>query len=185
LELESKGAEAAEGLGKSCPVHHSSAKAGSLLARWTGRLRSLFSSSGDGAIAALQQSIDAVITIDALNNITFYNAAAERLWGLLHHEVIGRNVSMLVPLQWRPDHDSYIARNRDGQPDRIVGTFREVPIERADGQRRWVSLAISRITLGRTRRHSRSRFARDDPSDLGTGCGLGHHGGQPDANHLL
>lgn len=134
-----------------------------LISRLMTTVRRLLTSSGEGAIAALEQSIDAVITIDASNKVIFYNPAAERLWGYQRHEVIGRNVSMLVPPQWRRDHDSYIARNREGQPDRIVGTFREVPVERADGQRRWVSLAISRITLGRGIGYT--AFVRDVTAD--------------------
>jgi len=95
----------------------------------------------------LEQALDAVVTIDASNNVIFYNASAERLWGYPRAEVLGRNVSMLVPFALRAGHDALIDANRDGQPDRIVGTSREVQLERADGTKLWVSLAMSRIRL--------------------------------------
>lgn len=138
--------------------------------RWFRRLASLSTYLWDWrtdphrhALDALQQSIDAVVTIDHDNRVVFYNPAAERLWGLPPADVLGRNVSILVPVQWRADHDDMIDRHRRGGPNRIVGTFREVPIERADGVRRWVSLAISKtVTRGRI---GYTAFVRDVTAD--------------------
>ncbi|MGF6495560.1 c-di-GMP-specific phosphodiesterase [Luteibacter sp. 621] len=95
----------------------------------------------------LEQALDAVVSIDAANNVTFYNAAAERLWGYPRDAVIGRNVSMLVPFAIQGSHDAMVNANRAGRPDRIVGKSREVQLERADGTLLWVSLAMSRIQL--------------------------------------
>ncbi len=47
--------------------------------------------------AILEQTIDAVVNINGDNNITFFNAAAEVLWGYSQGEVMGKNVKMLVP----------------------------------------------------------------------------------------
>jgi c-di-GMP-specific phosphodiesterase len=44
---------------------------------------------------ALEQSVDAVVTIDPQNRIVFFNAAAERLWNLKRADVIGKNVRIL------------------------------------------------------------------------------------------
>ena len=38
--------------------------------------------------AVLEQAIDAVVSIDSHNKVTFFNAAAEALWGYQRHEVI-------------------------------------------------------------------------------------------------
>jgi PAS domain S-box-containing protein len=92
----------------------------------------------------LQQTIDAVVIIDHENRVTFYNKAAERLWGYTSQEVLGRNVSMLVPHELQAHHDDYVGRNRCTGHDVIVGTFREVELERKDGSRCWVSLSLSR-----------------------------------------
>lgn len=97
------------------------------------------------AQSALDQSIDAVVTIDSKNRVVFYNAAAERLWGYPREKVIGQNVKMLVPMQWQSQHDSLVNRHREGGEDRIVGTSREVPLECADGSRKWASLSLSKM----------------------------------------
>ncbi|MCA0318806.1 MAG: EAL domain-containing protein [Proteobacteria bacterium] len=99
-------------------------------------------------IAALEQSIDAVVIIDGRNEVSFFNAAAERLWGRDRSEVLGQNVRMLVPEAVRPHHDGYVNANRGGASDKLVGTIVEVPIDRPDGTRRVGSLSLSRIQAG-------------------------------------
>jgi methyl-accepting chemotaxis protein len=96
----------------------------------------------------LEQAIDAVVMIDERNDVTFFNAAAERLWGRRREDVIGRNVKLLVPRAMQPRHDDYVNANRNGGRDKIVGTSREVEVERPDGQLRWGSLSLSKVRLG-------------------------------------
>ncbi len=97
--------------------------------------------------SALEQAIDAVIIIDAKNNVTFFNAAAERLWGWSRSEVLGQNVKMLVPEAIRGAHDSMIHANRTGGANKIVGTSRRIALHRKDGGRVAVSLALSKIKM--------------------------------------
>jgi len=96
----------------------------------------------------LEQAIDAVVSIDSHNNVTFFNSAAEKLWGYERSEVIGRNVKMLVPHAIQPMHDSFVNANRNTGVDKIVGTSREVQIERKDGRTVWGSLSLSRVRAG-------------------------------------
>lgn len=95
----------------------------------------------------LTQAIDAVVSIDENNLIQFFNPAAETLWGYKAEEVIGKNVSVLVPEVHKANHDHYISRNRTSGIDRIVGTFREVQFSRHDGTTRWGQLSISKLRL--------------------------------------
>ena len=96
----------------------------------------------------LAQALDAVVTIDENNCVTFFNAAAERLWGYYSDEVIGQNVKMLVPQLIRDSHDRLVDNNRNGGADKIVGTSRDVQIERKDGTTVWGNLSLSKIRLG-------------------------------------
>lgn len=97
----------------------------------------------------LDQTIDAVVSIDENNLITYYNAAAEKLWGYERDEVIGKNVKMLVPRAIQSNHDDYVNRNRNTGQDRIVGTFREVELERKSGEKIWASLSLSKVRSGK------------------------------------
>ena len=95
------------------------------------------------ARAALEKSIDAVVSINQKNRVTFYNDAAEKLWGFSRSEVMGQNVRMLVPAEHQSPHDGYVNHHRSTRENRIVGTFREVQMTRKNGERIWVSLALS------------------------------------------
>lgn len=95
----------------------------------------------------LEQALDAVVCIDQYNNITLYNAAAEKLWGYRKDEVLGNNVKMLVPQEIQSRHDDYVNANRQTGQDKIVGTSREVKIERKDGTCLWGQLSLSKIQL--------------------------------------
>jgi len=91
----------------------------------------------------LESTMDAVVSIDQDNLITFYNHSAEKLWGYAPAEVMGRNVNMLVPPEMKGQHDGFVKQHRDTGVNRIVGTSREVPIHRKDGSIGTATLLLS------------------------------------------
>ncbi|PYF79603.1 MULTISPECIES: PAS domain S-box protein [Marinomonas] len=103
---------------------------------------------------ALEQSIIAVITIDTKNTVTFFNPAAEKLWGYSRKEVIGQNVAMLIPHELRANHDGYVQHHRDSGDDKIVGSSREVQLQRKDGVRVWVQLSLSQVLVGKQKHYT-------------------------------
>ena len=99
-------------------------------------------------VQILGQAVDAVVSIDENNCVTFYNAAAEHLFGYSREEVMGQNVKMLVPADIQPNHDKYINANRTTGVNKIVGKTREVEITRKDGTKIWGQLSVSKVRLG-------------------------------------
>lgn len=95
----------------------------------------------------VEQSIDAIVTIDENNNVVLFNKAAEMLWGYSREEVIGKNVKMLVPREIQPKHDGFINANRQTGQNKIVGTSREVKLVTKSGKQVWCSLALSRVNI--------------------------------------
>ncbi len=83
--------------------------------------------------AVVDTAIDGLILIEADGRIALYNAACERLFGYSQDEVLGRNVSMLMPEPDRSAHDGYIGRYRSTGEKRIIGIGREVMGRRRDG----------------------------------------------------
>ncbi|OLS59748.1 EAL domain-containing protein [Pseudomonas putida] len=96
-------------------------------------------------VQTLEQAIDSVVVIDSDNCVVLFNSAAEQLWGFNREEVLGNNVSMLVPESIRSRHDGYVNSNRHTGINKIVGTTRDVPIHKKDGSQRWGSMSISRV----------------------------------------
>ncbi|HET8904206.1 MAG TPA: EAL domain-containing protein [Saccharospirillum sp.] len=76
---------------------------------------------------------DGIVTIDERGFIQSFNAAAQTLFGWAPAEVIGRNVSVLMPVEYGQKHDDYIKNYLDGGPARIIGIGREVTGLRHDG----------------------------------------------------
>ncbi|NVK54401.1 MAG: PAS domain S-box protein [Alteromonadaceae bacterium] len=105
-------------------------------------------SANSQASQALEQCIIAVVTIDENNQVTFFNNAAEKIWHYQKNEVIGKNVAMLIPQALRANHDGYVNRHRTTNEDRIVGSSREVQLQRKDGVKVWVQLSLSKINVG-------------------------------------
>ncbi len=92
-----------------------------------------FFSKENAAKQALAQSILAVVTIDEKNNITFYNDAAQKLWGYTPNEVLGKNIKLLVPHEHKANHDNYVNSHRQTNVNKIVGSSREVELETKSG----------------------------------------------------
>ncbi|ODA36132.1 diguanylate cyclase [Veronia pacifica] len=113
----------------------------------------------DGLEQILRQAIDAVVSIDGDNNVTFFNSAAEALWGYDKEDVLGKNVKMLVPVEHQPNHDNYVNTNRRTGIDKIVGSAREIQLVRRDGTEVWVSLSLSRVTINNQLHYT--AFVRD------------------------
>jgi two-component system sensor kinase FixL len=93
----------------------------------------------------LDTAPDAIITISADGRIVAFNRAAETMFGYSAREVIGRNVSLLMPLPYREVHDGYLARYLETRVSAIFGRRREVPARRKDGSTFPMELTVSEI----------------------------------------
>ena len=102
--------------------------------------------------AQLQSILDtvpeAMIVIDDHGLMRSFSVTAERLFGWSAAEVIGKNVSILMPFPYRQEHDSYLERYRDTGERRIIGIGRIVVGERKDGSTFPMELAVGEAKVG-------------------------------------
>ncbi len=110
---------------------------------------------------------DAMIVTGDNGIISSFSAAAERLFGYTAGEVIGQNVSILMPEPDRSRHDSYMERYRRTGERHIVGIGRVVTGQRKDGSTFPMHLSVGEMliadpesSIGFTRRHF-TAFIRD------------------------
>jgi two-component system sensor kinase FixL len=85
---------------------------------------------------------DAMVVIDDQGLIVSFSAAAERLFGYQEAELLGVNVSRLMPSPDRERHDAYIRRFLETGEKRIIGIGRVVFAERRDGSTFPMELSI-------------------------------------------
>lgn len=95
--------------------------------------------------ALMDAAIDAIVLIDRKGLIVDANPATLRLFGYAKTDLIGHNVSCLMPEPYRAEHDGYLGRYmNEGQP-RIIGIGREVLAQRCDGSVFPIDLAVGEI----------------------------------------
>lgn len=98
--------------------------------------------------AVLNTAVDGILTIDERGIIESANPSAGRLFGYDPAELVGRNISMLMPADHAKAHDGYIERYLRTGEARVVGLGREVEALRRDGSTFPAELAVSEVRFG-------------------------------------
>ena len=106
-------------------------------------------SSQEGILyqALLNAAADGIIIINYRGIIETFSPAAEQLFGYQAEEVIGRNVSILMPKEIAIQHDEYIHGHLTTGKTEIIGRGREVVACRKNGELFEMHLSIGK-TIG-------------------------------------
>jgi PAS domain S-box-containing protein len=107
--------------------------------------------------AIVETSDDAIISKDLNGVIATWNKGAERLFGYLEQEAVGKPITMLIPDQHRDEETRILERIRGGERIDHFETMRR----RKDGSMVSISLTVSPITDGLGRIVGASKIARD------------------------
>jgi two-component system, chemotaxis family, sensor kinase Cph1 len=97
--------------------------------------------------AILRTAVEGIITIDEWGIVETMNPAAETIFGWKAQEMVGRNVSNLMPMPYSREHDSYLQNYVRGGHAKIIGIGREVKGLRKDGTVFPMDLAVSEVRL--------------------------------------
>lgn len=97
-------------------------------------------------LSVLETAADGIIIIDERGVVVTYNKACERLFGYSAAEVIGHNVSMIMPPDDAGVHDGYINNYLATGQRKIIGIGREVRGQHRDGTPIPVHLSVGEAT---------------------------------------
>jgi two-component system sensor kinase FixL len=111
------------------------------------RLERAFGASEARWRAIVDSAVDGIVVIDSKGSIESFNPGAERLFGYSETEVVGRNVSMLMPSPDREQHDGYIERYVRTGERRIIGIGRDVVGLRKDGSTFPLRLSVGELSI--------------------------------------
>lgn len=97
--------------------------------------------------------VEAMIVADRRGRIERFNRSAERLFGYAAAEVVGQNLTILMPPPDRDHHDEYMEHYLSTGERRIIGIGREVRARRKDG-----SIFLAELAIGEVRWKDNVRF---------------------------
>lgn len=84
-------------------------------------------------LSVLDTAVDGIIVIDDRARVLVFNKACEDLFGYPASEVMGRNISVLMPPEFSSEHDAAVGHYLRTGEKRIIGIGREVRGRHADG----------------------------------------------------
>jgi PAS domain S-box-containing protein len=107
--------------------------------------------------AIVESSDDAIVGKDLDGIITSWNAGAERIFGYMAEEIIGKPITILIPPNYQKEEEAIIERIRRGQRVEHFETIRQ----RKHGSLIDVSMTISPVKNSQGKIIGASKIARD------------------------
>lgn len=90
---------------------------------------------------------DAMVIIDQRGRIQSFSKGAERVFGYSEAQILGENVSALMPSPDREAHDGYIGHYLATGEKRMIGTRRLTTARRRDGSTFSIELSIGEMSI--------------------------------------
>lgn len=115
-------------------------------------LETALKASEQRAQAIVETAVNAIITMSEDCIIETVNSATQRIFGYTSAELIGRNISLLMPQPYRDRHDDYVRDYLRTGVKRIIGVGREAVGQRKDGTIFPIDLSVGEAILPGGRR---------------------------------
>ncbi len=95
----------------------------------------------------LENAREGILCIDDTGIVVSLNRAGAEIFGHAVGDVVGRNVSMLVPPAAATKHDEFISRYLAGEKSRVVGANRDLSGLHSSGREIVISLSVSEYAV--------------------------------------
>ncbi len=95
--------------------------------------------------AILDGVADGIVTIDGGGTILQWSSGAQRLFGYTANEVLGADITMLMPEPYHSQHHRYIGAFLATREPKIIGSGRELSAIRKDGTEFPIELTVNEV----------------------------------------
>ncbi|MDH4273513.1 MAG: PAS domain-containing sensor histidine kinase, partial [Gammaproteobacteria bacterium] len=89
---------------------------------------------------------DGIVSADQAGNVSYFNKAAERIFGYTPNEILGRPITELMPSQYRDKHQRGFHQFTQHGQSKLTGTTLELQGQRKDGEVFPLELSLSHWT---------------------------------------
>lgn len=115
-------------------------------------IRDALAASEQRLHGVLETAVNAIVIINEQGVMDTINRAAERVFGYTRDEMLGQNVSMLMPAPYAEKHDCYLRNYFRTGKKKIIGIGREAIGRRKDGSVFPIDLSVGEVFLPDGRR---------------------------------
>ncbi len=100
--------------------------------------------------AIMDNVVDAIVTINTNGIIETFNIVGEKIFGYREKDVLGKNISMLIPEPYASEHDKYLSNYIKTRESKILGFERELEGIRINGEIFPMELTVNEVYVGDT-----------------------------------
>ncbi len=91
-------------------------------------------------------ALDAIVSVNSDDKITFWNQGAQRIFGYFEEEVVGKSVTILIPDRYKQHHRDGMKRYLKTRRPALIGKTAELQARRKDGTEFPIELSLSTWT---------------------------------------
>lgn len=105
-------------------------------------------STGEIQANIIDSATDAIVTINEDHIIVGYNQGAEKIFGYARDEVMGADLSIIIPRPHKEKHKEYVRRYIATRDPHVIGKHVQLSGERKDGSEFPMSISFSVADIG-------------------------------------
>ena len=99
------------------------------------------------ALSVLRSAADAIVTIDQSGRVEIANDAVKRIFGIDPDDLVGKNISCLMPQHEADRHDGFLKTHFETGRSTVIGSNRELRGRRVDGSVFPLELSVSKFEV--------------------------------------
>ena len=105
-------------------------------------------STGEIQANIIESATDAIVTINEEHIIVGYNQGAVKIFGFTRDEVMGADLSIIIPSPYKEKHRDYVRRYMATRDAHVIGKHVQLKAERKDGAEFPISISFSVADIG-------------------------------------